>query len=1120
MKHILFVIISIMLLTVLLAAFLAHKKQVSAQGKSEVSILTADNQSLTTLKILRAFASLARNEKTLPYFFTKDNDLKLWEQEIKWQATSSALPIQTDASEPLQISLRFNSGIESDPLAKAAIQRASAKWENYVSRSFVSELQKFNIAVDVDYGGTAFGLPFQSSTTIAKARLTQFYLISAQIAPFSEFWEGRYYSYEHQERVQQEFRETTIPTDLGNTPAFILTRPISLVLGHGSLREFQHNVAFNSSLNYDFDPSDGIDPGKLDFESLVTRELGRFLGFVSRVGVKEIDTKPEHFIAFGLNPAAPTMWDWFRFRPGVTMDDFSSAQRVQRSGGEQVFFTGDIEAPLASGAANAADWEGLNPNWLYYGRAASHWKDDALTGQYIGIMDESYLPGERGGITATDLTALSYFGYRITPEAKVMEVLSVDDGTREQVLPSGNAMLVNRLTPARAPFNVESVRVQLPALADGSSVVGKRLRVVAFADAARSGQPTANPQFLVDRTITISALPENRMLEVMLPEAVTVNVGDLYVGVQSVDGNLSFAADTNGETPNRSFVSNDNGASFQSLRISGAVANVIVRAAVNARFNAVSNLVPEVKEISPTAAPTGSSFKLTIFGRNFFPDSADAAGVRYKSVIRINGQDKPTEFLSLRQLRTEISAADLAGLASARVTVATTTPNGVVESAPVELSVTPNAPVPNLAQIEPSVIAVGSPETRLIVTGRNFTAASVVRLNGEARPTRFINSAKLEATMPASDFVAASNAELSVMTPAPGGGASNVMSLRVAGCSYKLSQSSFLNLGAGRQFEENGAYQLHGLTLQTEDHCPWTAVSNAAWIEVANKQGKGSGPIGFNVSNNTGIAQRSGAIIVADQTIAITQAGYPTMVSSAAYGEGGSPGGLATIFGTNLAKTTQLATQLPLPTNLGGTTVKLKWLFGPATLPEHIAQLLFVSPTQINLVLPEDFPRLDIRGVPFSLSVFVDGQLVADGYTTVSPVYPGLFSADASGKGLAAAVALRVKADGSQSYEPVALFNQAQNRFIAQPIDFGEESDRVFLLLFGTGIRGRSQPSAVRVRIGGVDTPALFAGAQGEYAGLDQVNIELPRSLKGRGDVSVVCTVDGSGSNAVTVNVK
>ena len=1119
MKRILFVIISIILLTVF-AVFWFHKEQVNAQGKSEVSILAADSKSNIPVKTLRIVVSVAGNENTLSHFVTRSNDLKLWRQKIKWQAGSRVLPIQKVASESLQIALRLTSGVESNPLAKVAIQRVAARWEDYISRSFVSELEKFNIAVDVDYGGTAFGLPFQSSATISRTSLTQFYLISTQIAPISGFWEDRYYNYEHQRQVQQEFRETTVPTDLGSTPAFILTRPTSQALGYGSLREYQHLMAFNSAINYDFDPSDGIDPGKLDFEALVSRELGRFLGFVSRVGVREVTIEPD----LGINStvtAVPTMWDWFRFRPGVTMEDFSSAKRIQRSGGEQVFFTGDVEVPLASGAANAADWEGLNPNWLYYGRAASHWKDDALTGQYVGIMDESYLPGERGGITATDLTTLSYFGYRINPEATVMEVLSVDDGSREQALPSSNSMVVNRLTPARAPFNVESVRVQLPPLADGALPVGKRLRVVLFADAARSGQPPANPQYLFDRTITISALPENRMLEVMLPEAVTVNSGDLYVGVQAVDGNLSFAADTSGEARNRSFVSNDNGASFQPLWVSGAAANAIARVVVNAKFNTVSNLVPEVKEISPTAAPTGSSFKLTIFGRNFFPDSADAAGVRYKSVIRINGQDKTTEFLSLRQLRTELSAADLAGLASARVTVATTTPNGVFESVPVELSVTPNAPVPNLAQVEPSVVAVGSQETKLIVTGRNFTAASVARLNGGNRPTKFINSTKLELTLPASDFAVASNGEISVVTPSPGGGMSNTMLVRVAGCSYKLSQASFLKLGTARRFTEDGVLNLHGVILETEDHCPWTATSSANWIDVADKQGKGRSPIGFNVLNNTGTAERTGTITVAGQTLTISQVGFPSVASSAAYGAGSSPGGMATIFGLNLAKATQVAAAQPLPTNLAGTEVKIKRLFG-LNQPEFPARLLFVSPAQINLVMPEanNFPPLDIRGIAFIVMVYVDGQLVAEGYTTLSPVYPGLFSADASGKGLAAAVALRVKADGSQSYEPVTMFNQAQNKFVAQPIDLGAETDRVFLLLFGTGIRGRSQQSAVKVRVGGLDAPTLFAGAQGEYAGLDQVNVELPRSLKGRGDVSVVCTVDGSGSNAVTVNIK
>lgn len=38
-------------------------------------------------------------------------------------------------------------------------------------------------------------------------------------------------------------------------------------------------------------------------------------------------------------------------------------------------------------------------------------------------------------------------------------------------------------------------------------------------------------------------------------------------------------------------------------------------------------------------------------------------------------------------------------------------------------------------------------------------------------------------------------------------------------------------------------------------------------------------------------------------------------------------------------------------------------------------------------------------------------------------VAPALFTADASGRGLAAALVLRIKADNSQSFEPVARFD-------------------------------------------------------------------------------------------------
>jgi uncharacterized protein (TIGR03437 family) len=92
-------------------------------------------------------------------------------------------------------------------------------------------------------------------------------------------------------------------------------------------------------------------------------------------------------------------------------------------------------------------------------------------------------------------------------------------------------------------------------------------------------------------------------------------------------------------------------------------------------------------------------------------------------------------------------------------------------------------------------------------------------------------------------------------------------------------------------------------------------------------------------------------------------------------------------------------------------------------------------------------------------------------------------------------------------------------RSVSVPIDLGPATDEVFLVLFGTGLRFRSALTAATLKISGVDAPVLFAGAQGDFAGLDQVNARLPRALAGRGEVDVALVIDGAPANIVRVNI-
>ncbi len=242
------------------------------------------------------------------------------------------------------------------------------------------------------------------------------------------------------------------------------------------------------------------------------------------------------------------------------------------------------------------------------------------------------------------------------------------------------------------------------------------------------------------------------------------------------------------------------------------------------------------------------------------------------------------------------------------------------------------------------------------------------------------------------------------------------------------------------------------------------------------------------------------------------RAGSVAPVSAASFsGASLASESIVAAFGSDLATTTQSATTIPLPTILAGTNVKVRDNAGT----QRDAPLFFVSPGQANFQIPQGT-------MPGTATVTITNEKgsVSVGVATIATTAPGLFAANANGQGVAAAVVFRVKADGGQSYEPIARFDQVQNKFIPVPIDLGPETDQVILILFGTGIRGRSSLSTVAANIGGTNSAALFAGPQGGYVGLDQVNLRLLRSLIGRGEVDIALAVDGKTTNAVKVNIK
>lgn len=220
---------------------------------------------------------------------------------------------------------------------------------------------------------------------------------------------------------------------------------------------------------------------------------------------------------------------------------------------------------------------------------------------------------------------------------------------------------------------------------------------------------------------------------------------------------------------------------------------------------------------------------------------------------------------------------------------------------------------------------------------------------------------------------------------------------------------------------------------------------------------------------------------------------------------------IATAFGSRLATKTQAATSLPLPTSLAGTSLVIKDSLGI----ERAAPLFFVSPTQVNFLVPVG----TANGPATIIANNGDGNLSATNIE-ITTVAPSLFSTYATGQGLAVAVVQRRKANGTILYETTSHFDPALGKLVPDPIDLSQPNDQVFLILYGTGVKNRSSLSNVSVKLGGTDVEVLFAGATQEFAGLDQINVRLPQSLAGRGIVNIALTVDGQAANTVTIGIK
>ena len=190
---------------------------------------------------------------------------------------------------------------------------------------------------------------------------------------------------------------------------------------------------------------------------------------------------------------------------------------------------------------------------------------------------------------------------------------------------------------------------------------------------------------------------------------------------------------------------------------------------VSENFLLNGNPVPTIDAngLSPNSANAAwGQVTLTVSGTNFFNGS----------VVRWNGNDLATSYVSATQLTAIIPASDTMTGGIYPVTVFNPTPGGGVSNA-VNFTVIVIVPfIPSISGVNPPSVIAGGGQFTLTVTGTNFINGSVVRWNGSDRTTTYVSGTQLTATIPASDIATAGTYPVTVFTPinpTSGGGTSN-----------------------------------------------------------------------------------------------------------------------------------------------------------------------------------------------------------------------------------------------------------------------------------------------------------------------------------------------------------
>ena len=292
------------------------------------------------------------------------------------------------AASPVQaVNIVINSGatLAANTAALAAFNRAAVTWENFL-------MDPITVTIDADLDSLGSGILGQASSTLLSGGFTG--LRNAMVIDNNG---GALQALTDALPTSPNAFVPAGKTLTGNLAASKANLKALGITGlDATFGATDAIITFSSNFNFDYDNSNGVTAGFYDFETVAVHEIGHALGFFSAVdsSATNLTMRTLDLFRFG-NSDNPT-----------TLAEFSTAKRELRSGAAAYF---DIINPLFGSPTQF----GFSTGNAGDGRQASHWKDDSLTGTYLGIMDPTLGAGSIGLISQADLMALDVIGWDV-----------------------------------------------------------------------------------------------------------------------------------------------------------------------------------------------------------------------------------------------------------------------------------------------------------------------------------------------------------------------------------------------------------------------------------------------------------------------------------------------------------------------------------------------------------------------------------------------------------------------------------------------------------------------------------------------------------------------------------